>query len=74
MGHWTMIYDEAFEVNVNELSFLAFFRFERLTSNMAPSKMNIEGFQMLFLHVNGLQRLDLGSLLPLFGRIWGLRG
>lgn len=30
LGHWTMIYDEAFEVNVDDLSFLAFFRFERL--------------------------------------------
>jgi len=32
-GHWTMIYDEAFEVNVDGLSFLAFSRFELLNDS-----------------------------------------
>jgi len=38
-GRWTMIYDEAFEVNVDSLSFLAFSRFDLGYSNSI--KMNI---------------------------------
>lgn len=50
LGHWTMIYDEAFEVNVDDLSFLAFFRFERLNDmEHGPKGVEIEGFRMIFL-------------------------
>ncbi|ETW17330.1 hypothetical protein PFFVO_03762 [Plasmodium falciparum Vietnam Oak-Knoll (FVO)] len=41
IGHWTMVYDEGFEIRLNGSKYFAFFKYERKSNAHCPT--SIEG-------------------------------